>query len=97
MFFILFLQKIPKGSLQKKVCHLSPREGGGQRGFVTNKKNSQNDFWAILSIFGVFSFSPFLGGSNPKAGGWILDFARDVVISRGSLLPSMIWQCAQGG
>ena len=48
-----------------------------------------------------FSFSPFLGGSNPKAGGWILDFARDVVISRGCSLklvsPSMIWQCALGG
>ena len=36
--------------------------------------------------------------SNPKDGGWILDFAGDVVISRGCLLklvsPSMIWQCA---
>ena len=41
------------------------------------------------------------GGSNPKAGGGILDFAGDVVISRGCLLklvsPSMIWQCAVGG
>ena len=41
------------------------------------------------------------GGSNPKAGGWILDFAGDVIISRGCSLklvsPSMIWQCALGG
>ena len=40
-------------------------------------------------------------GSNPKAGGWILDFAGDVIISRGCSLklvyPSMIWQCALVG
>ena len=65
-------------------------------------KNSQNDFWVIWRIFDFFSFSPFLGGeSNPKVGGWILDFAGDVVISWGCLLklvsPSMIWQCALGG
>ena len=46
-------------------------------------------------------FPLFLGGgSNPKAGGWILDFAGDVVISRGCSLnlvsPSIIWQFALG-
>ena len=61
-----------------------------------------NDFLVIWSIFGFFSF-PLFGGveSNPKAGGWILDFTGDVVISRGCSLklvsPSMIWQCASGG
>ena len=59
---------------KKKVWHLSP-EGGGQRVFVTNKKtkkNSQNDFWAILSIFGFLVLTLFFGGgSNP--GGWRLD------------------------
>ena len=52
-----------------------------------------------FGAFFFFSFSP--GGPNPKAGGWILDFARDVAISRGCSLklvsPSMIWQCALGG
>ena len=39
----------------------------------TQKKNSQNDFWAILSIFGFFSFTPFFWGGGPilEAGGWI--------------------------
>ena len=47
--------------------------------------------------------SPFFlgGGVHPKAGGWILDFAEDVVISLGCSLklvsPYMIWQCALGG
>ena len=72
-----------KGSLKKKVRHLSPGEGFHQQ----QKKYP-------------FMFSPFFrGGSNPKAGGWILDLA-DVVISRGCLLklvsPSIIWKCAQG-
>ena len=90
----------PLGKPSKKKKFVTG--GVGPRVFVTNKKNSQNDFWAILSIFGVFSFSPFFlgGGANPKAGGWILDFAGDVVISRGCSLnlvsPSMIWQCSLG-
>ena len=56
-----------------------------------------------FGAFLVFLVFPFLfgGGSNPKAVGWILDFARDVVISWGCVLklvsPSMIWQCALGG
>ena len=82
----------------QSFCTINQSEGFRHQ----KKENSQNDFWAILSIFGVLSFSPFLGGgSNPKVGGWILDFAGDVVISWGCLLklvsPSMIWQCALGG
>ena len=38
----------------------------------------------ISGSFGAFLvfFSFFGGGFNPMAGGWISDFARDVIISR---------------
>ena len=54
-----------KPSKKKSLTFVIGRGGRGQRVFVTKKKqtkkNSQNDFWGILSIFGVFSFSPFFG------------------------------------
>ena len=81
---------------KKNLTFVTGGEGGCQRGFITKKKAKM-----ISGSFGAFffSFSPFFGGgSNPKAGGWILDFAGDVIISRGDSLklvsPSMIWQCA---
>ena len=52
--------------------------GGWIRGVSSQKKAKMisGSFRAFL-FFLVFSLF-FRGGSNPKAGGWILDFARDV-------------------
>ena len=53
----------------------------------TTKKIAKMISGSFGAFLFCFSFSPFFGGgSNFKAGagGWILDFAGDVVISRGA-------------
>ena len=55
----------------------------------------------ISGSFGAFLiflvFPLFWGGSNPKAGGWILDFAGDDVISKGCSLKLVSPSLGGGG
>ena len=61
-----------------------PKIMSGQKNYLPLSSRSLSLDTALTIRRTVKRVSPFFwGGVHPKAAGWILDFTKDVVISRG--------------